>query len=368
MNMTVPVLIYARGSLAATLKVFGFFALTALQIINQHLFNQYIAIKGALGVLALDTFLISDFFPKPDARFNTVNALSGLGTILSVVSGFVLVIGPGLAATGNILPAVGGFLGSVAASKSNPLVSQQEFAPKVRNSYNCYISALDKAAVTLFEGNRVNTDNGGFNITDMMAGGAWVNSSSLTRFRDIETNLTVEILSRSIDALWKTPPSNKVWVLYVNLDDDRENNEMLDGGVYYTYNLIEAGDKRGYVGYPWGGNLLQEKFGINLTWVTEASAKSYRLAKRNGIDPLNVAGAVGTKTFLEEAVEDDGAKIALVDQAGRYPGSWTLTVCDASTWGRGWNWDYLRSDWNNDYTNPSTGDFGTSPKHQTHPP
>ncbi|KAI4283781.1 MAG: hypothetical protein L6R38_001946 [Xanthoria sp. 2 TBL-2021] len=318
-------------------SVWVFFVVSALQIINQQLSNQYVAIKVALGVLDLDTFLISDFFPKPDARFNIVNALTGLGTILSVVSGFVSIIEPGLAAIGTILPTVGSFLGNAAASKSDPLVGQKESAPKVQELYNNYFGALDEAGTTLFQGGTVRTAKGGFNITDMMAGGAWVNSSSLTRLRDMETNLTVEILSRSIDALWKTPPSNKIC------------------------NFIEDGDKRerGYISYPWGGNLLQEK--LELT-------SRYRLAKRNAIDPFNVTGAIRTETFLAEAVKDNGTKIVLLNQAGRYPGSWTLPVCDASTWGQCWNWDYGRSDWDNDYANPATGDFGTSPKHQTYPP
>ncbi|KAL8688563.1 MAG: hypothetical protein Q9218_005561 [Villophora microphyllina] len=326
----------------------GFFALNALQNINQQLNNQYVAIKGALGVLALDTFSISNFFPKPDRRFNIVRALSGLGTILSVITGIVPV-GPGLAATGTILPAVGSFLGTTAASKANPLVGQQEFTPRVRELYQSYVDALDDAGRTLFNGGTVGAFEDGFNITGMMKAGGWTNSSVLTKLSHIETNLTVEILSRSIDALWKTPTSNKIY--------------------------IEDGDKEGYVGYPWGGKLHQNKLGINLSWVTEASTESYRLTKKNNtkpnrafVDPFNLTGVVGTQTFLMEAFNDNGTNIALIDQAGRYPGSWTLPVCDASTWGESWNWDYNRPDWNNDYTNPSTGDFGTSPKHQSHPP
>ncbi|KAI4246913.1 MAG: hypothetical protein L6R42_009758, partial [Xanthoria sp. 1 TBL-2021] len=110
----------------------------------------------------------------------------------------------------------------------------------------------------------------------------------------------------------------------------QDSKYCADGGIYYTYNSIE--EWRHYVSYPWGGNLLQEKLGINLTWVTEASAKSYRLAKRKAIDPVNVTGAIGTETFLAEAVKDNGIKVALLNQVRRYPGTWTLPICDASTW------------------------------------
>lgn len=48
----------------------------ALQNINQQLLNQYVAIKRALEVLALDTFRIDNFSLKPDGRFNIGNALT----------------------------------------------------------------------------------------------------------------------------------------------------------------------------------------------------------------------------------------------------------------------------------------------------
>ncbi|KAL8787516.1 MAG: hypothetical protein Q9213_002174 [Squamulea squamosa] len=326
---------------------------------DQQLSNQYIAIKGALGVLGLDIFLVGDFFPKADAQFNIVNALTGLGTILSVVSGFVPFIGPGIAAIGAILPTIGTFLSDSAAAKEDPLVSQKEFAPRVRKLYNNYVSALDDAATSLFTGKSVQTDNSSFNIADMMSQGAWVNSSALTRLTGIENNLTIEILSRSVNALWKTPPSNKIWVLYVQLDDDLNSNSSCVNG-----------PDSGYVDYPWGGDLLEQKLGVKLSWVTEASAKSYRLAKANGtINPFNVTGQIGTQTFLSEAVRDNGTNILLVNQAGRYPGSWTLPVCNASRWGTAWNWDYTSYDYKHadDFALVSA-DYRTSQRQQTHPP
>ncbi|KAI9719249.1 MAG: hypothetical protein M1812_003579 [Candelaria pacifica] len=281
--------------------------------------DKYLAIKGALGVLGLDTFLISDLFPAPDQRFDIGDTLTGLGTILSVVSGFVPVIGPGIAAAGASLPTIGTFLSSTVASKSDQvLVGQREFAPKVREIYTSYIDALDETGRKLFKGESINTTTDSFNITDMMTGGAWVNVSALTPLAAVEKIFTVEILSRSIDALWKTPTSIKMWVLFVDLQDDpvsktnclvdrtgpQDSKYCDDHGVYYTYNYLEEGDKRGSVGYPWGGNLLQDRLGINLAWLTEASAKSYRLAKRNSIDPFNVSGIIGTQAFPSEAVRD----------------------------------------------------------------
>lgn len=72
--------------------------------------------------------------------------------MLAVVSGFVSFIGPGLSATGAILPAVGTFLGNAAASKGDQMVDHQEFAPKVRQLYTNYVKALDEAAKDFFKG------------------------------------------------------------------------------------------------------------------------------------------------------------------------------------------------------------------------
>lgn len=182
-------------------EVWGLLALNSLININQQLPNQYITIKEALGILALDTFSIGDFFPSPDGCFNIVNALTGLGTILAVVSGFVPFLSPGLAATGAILPAVGTLLGNAAASKGDQMVGQKEFAPKLRQLYTNYVKALDIVGKELFKGSAFQTANRAFNITDMMMNGSWADTSARTRLTDLETILTVEILSRSIGAL-----------------------------------------------------------------------------------------------------------------------------------------------------------------------
>ena len=159
----------------------AFFFITALENINQQLSNQNVALKGALARLALDTFNIGDFFPKPEQGFGLINALSGLGTVFSILSGFVPVVGPGLAAAGTILPAVGSFVGNSIAARTDVNVGPKTFAPKVIEVYDSILSALEEATDTLLNGGRVND---AFNITDMMAGGAWVDSSALTRVTD----------------------------------------------------------------------------------------------------------------------------------------------------------------------------------------
>lgn len=63
----------------------------------------------------------------------------------------------------------------------------------------------------------------------------------------------------------------------------------------------------------------------------------------------------GTSAFLAESFTQENVDLAA--QVGRYPGTWTLPVCDASTWGARWNWDYTKN------KNPQEGDST-----ETHPP
>ena len=68
-------------------------------------------------------------------------------------------------------------------------------------------------------------------------------------------------------------------------------------------------------------------------WVTEATAKSYRAMKAIGQDPFNFNQTTGTARFLATAFTAGEGNTDLSEYAGRFPGSWTLPVCDASTWG-----------------------------------
>ena len=114
----------------------------------------------------------------------------------------------------------------------------------------------------------------------------------------------------------------------------------MDGGVYYTYNFVEHGNEAGGVSYPWGGQKLQSELNISLQWVTKASAKSYRVMKDGRPNPFEFDQIEGTRTFIKETLLQTDGIVDLTRSAGQYPGSWTLPVCNASWWGRSWNWNY----------------------------
>ena len=246
----------------------------AFQNINQQLSNQYKAIDVSAIDSALATFNIDDFYPQPKPPSGLLDALIGLGTIFSIAGGFVPVFGAGLSAVGAILPAVSSFLGNSITASVDPITVQESFAPLVEQVISDLVGALDSAASKLLDGDSIN----GVTIIDMMKGGYWVDNTSLEPLSDITNQMTIEILSRSIDSLWKIPTHNKMWVLFTDLGDGNNstakcNNDKsgppdskycADGGVYYTYNFIENGHLSGYLGYPWGATKLSD-FNITIS-------------------------------------------------------------------------------------------------------
>ena len=260
-------------------STWGFMTLTAMFNINMQLKNHYDEMKSALELLGLKAFLIGDFYPKPDKSFGLLDALTGLGTAFSIFGGFIPGAGAALGAAGAIAGGAGSFLSSSIAQsdRSDPLVAQKNFADEVSKIYNQLLSGLDDAAARLFKGEGIGIEGHTFNITDMMRDGAWVGPNVLTNVSELNQKLQIEIMSRSINALWKEFSSNKMWVTFVNLGDGPDLAKCMadttgpqpfkycaDGGVYYTYNFLEEGVGGGGVGYPWGAQKLQEKFNISM--------------------------------------------------------------------------------------------------------
>ena len=250
------------------------YTVAAMKNINQQLSNQYVAIKGSAIEATLRTFKIQDFFPQPNQHFGLFNALSGLAGILTFLGGFAPgLVGPALGQASNAVSSIGNFLGRSIGSPPGAQVPQETFADAVAIIYADFIKGLETVTEMLFNGSLV---DGKFGIIDMMKDGAWVNVDSLQRVSDIEDQLAIEIISRSINALWKTPTSNKIFVIFQDLADDPNTMANCqadisgppdlkycgDGGVYYTYNYIEDGSHEGHLGWPWGANKLEEQVRI----------------------------------------------------------------------------------------------------------
>ena len=266
------------------LSIWGFVTIRALINLNDQLSNQYIAIKGAAIAATLELFKVQMFYPIPDQRFSLANVLSGLGTAFSIIGGFVPAVGPVIGGAGALLPAIGQSLGNKLGESITPEVIQENVAQKLEIIYSNYVAELNTMTTSLFKGDKID-EAGNITLLNMLKEGAWANKSALTPVSLIEQQMKVELLSRSIDALWKTKSSNKMWVLFTDLQDDKngtlcKNNTdgpqklryCADGGVYYAYNYIEDGNLGGRLGYPWGTENLAE-FNIS----TDVSASPSRL-------------------------------------------------------------------------------------------
>lgn len=142
---------------------------------------------------------------------------------MSILGGFVPVAGPAISGAGAIASGVGTFLSTANAASNDPLEAQKTFAEQVLNFYKSVPKAMDHTVTRLFEGKQIPEDGpGSFNITDMLKDGAWIDPDVLTPVSDLNAKIRLEILSRSIDALWKVWPYNKMWVLFTDLQNDTD--------------------------------------------------------------------------------------------------------------------------------------------------
>lgn len=233
--------------------------------INQQLLNQYQALQSTVVEDALAAFNIDDYFSKPGKGIELKNIITGLSTVLAAVSGFIPSLGPKLVAlqvpetsTGSLAAIASGartyFERGLAKNvdRSDPNVAQKRFGPIVRQVFRVFSESLDNITSALLQGECIDDT---FDIYDMVWNGSWIDRNALSIIAAIQAQLFYEITSRAIDGLWKTPTSNKKWVLFVDLGDDENKRKCMndisgpaslkyctDGGVYYTYNFVEKGD------------------------------------------------------------------------------------------------------------------------------
>lgn len=242
-------------------STWAYLALVSLKNINSQLSNEYIGVKGSAILASLKTISIQEFFPQPKSGIDIGDIISAFAGAFAMFSG----IAPGISQGASAVAAVGGFLAATANPPTQRVIPQEIFADSIEAVYQAMISGLDYITDTLFTGGSI----GNLNIVDMMAKGAWVENAALQRVSNIEEAFRVELISRSIDRLWKTPTSNKMFVLFVQTPDcaaDTSGPPDLkycgDGGVYYSYNFIEGGDGIGYLGYPWGAEKMRDELKI----------------------------------------------------------------------------------------------------------
>ena len=345
----------------------GSFALQAIEYINMALSNAYLALRATAVRTTLLNLNANDFFPRDGQTFNA-SLGHGMGLIMTLMSGFLPPLSTPFGVSGDVGIIFGDEAENQIADDINSVEGDQEDLSSIggRTLGSVLNSYVNLTSVLLRGGIIQNAS-----IFTMLYGGAWVSPSNIPDSSHIDEALGVELISRAINLLWKTPTSNKMWVLYVDLQDDQSTQarclqdqsgpQMMkfcaDGGVYYGYNFIETGNHKGNVGWPWGADSTHLGFQASVSSldismallecapnkvaknIVEASARTYVFSKKNSLDPFNFDAGSATVKFLTNL----GSGVAALDlrnAAGKLPGSWTLPVCNASTWGKNWNWDY----------------------------
>ena len=205
-----------------------FLVSSAFTNINQQLVNQYNELKNALGNLALDGFTIDDF-QETSSQSISLGGLTGLTGVFTILGGFIPTGGPATEATGTIASGAATFLSS-SISSGDLSEATKSFSETVSSYCAELRSGLEDLIAKLFAGDQIpGPGPGSFNITDMMKNGTWVDPKVLTGVSDMPGKIRTEILARSVDSLWKVPTSNKVWVIFNDLQDDTNHTKCETG-------------------------------------------------------------------------------------------------------------------------------------------
>ena len=246
----------------------GYFALLSIVNLNQQMANHYNALDSAAIRAILEAFNIGDFYPQPNPTLNLFNRLQNLATFFSIASGLIPDAGTPLGLGSTVISAISNFYSKRLATY-DPTLGQRLFAPQVKAIYEALVGAVYEASYEIFNDRAI----GEVDLISLIGDGRWTNTSILQPLPFIVEQCKNEILSQSLDGLWKTPTNNKMWVLYVNLTgvdhdcaSDRSGPQVFkfcaDDGVYYAYNFVEKGNYKGVVDFPWGGRKLKSQLGL----------------------------------------------------------------------------------------------------------
>ncbi|KAL8760614.1 MAG: hypothetical protein Q9184_003204 [Pyrenodesmia sp. 2 TL-2023] len=202
-------------------------ASAAVKHLNLQLRNVFDQVLNAINSLALDAFSIDEFSPAKDPNTDIKNNLAGLGSIFTILGGIVPVAGQPLNLIGTITSGVGGFIAN--AAPPDAFAPQKTFARNVLAYYEGLRDGLENFTIQLFAGVQIQGPAGSFNLFDLMRDGVWVSPDALTHVSQLNRDIRTEVTARSIDAIWKTKTSNKMWVLFTDLQDDENHTKCWQG-------------------------------------------------------------------------------------------------------------------------------------------
>ncbi|KAL8774221.1 MAG: hypothetical protein Q9209_000972 [Squamulea sp. 1 TL-2023] len=358
----------SRTALGISGKVFrsnwGYYALITIQNLNQQLSNQFSAVDGAGIRSILNALTIKNYWPDPNPKTDLRFTLANLGNFFAAATAVLPAVAQGLTLAGGVTGSFGVAFATKIGDQIDRTQASDTFVPQLNAAYEVMVSTIYDLSNALFNDSVIE----GGTLSDVLPD--WIYQNKLQSLPSLALELKRALVSHALDGLWKTPYSNKMWVLYVNQEiagiecihdvsgpkETRYCDEKDPFGVYYTYNFIERGDHQGIVGYPWGWDKF-DALDLELNWVTEGSAKTFLLAKNNGdpnlpeaFDPFNVNSTLLFNALRKSKLGPN--EVSQDSQAGKYPGSWTIPVCNASTWGALWNFHFTSNNdfWDIEYT------------------
>lgn len=194
----------------------GYILLQAFSVFNAQLENNYKALQGAAINAALETFNIGEFYPHSDAEIRLEGVLSGLTLGLSIFSAIIPLVTEGakvLSEAAEVFGAISTYIGEGLGESKDLLATQKTFASSITNIYNGLVAQLDSVGNALLSGQPI----AGIRIEDILRNGTWATTPQLTSVPTLEKNLRTEIFARSINSLWKTYSSNKMWLTFTLL-------------------------------------------------------------------------------------------------------------------------------------------------------
>ena len=246
----------------------GILTLIAVINMNKALASQYAAVRTSGSGLGLETLNLDQFFPRPNPSINLSKAWAGMSTAFALTTGVMPNLSTPFGSIGLMVSALGDLAKSqwLEIPAEGRIASQKTIQPLSRDLLERWLDAYNAAVSNIFKGKR----QGEVNITKLLWEGAWIDTKNIQAIG--AGGIDVEFASRAVNELWKTAPSNKVWVSFVDLHDDpaspvkcfadntgpQQSKFCGDGGVYYSFNLIETGNLQAYVSYPWGTDHLRE--------------------------------------------------------------------------------------------------------------
>lgn len=310
--------------------VWAFQALTSTINLNT-LFNSiYTGISnGQQDYSDLSGKIALTFFPWNNPEFAFGDAafwiVAALTMLLTIVPGLVEVAATGLAAftAAGIQQIAYSLTPDSSVGGTQSLADMRSYAAAFGQTSRATLESWSNDTFSGKEDSQNNT------ILNYLAGGSYVENTNIPSNSEIEDFYKKQLVSRTINAQWKT---RKDFILFSKTNNTNDTSGPLqtryysegDGGVYYTYLYHEDGVLKGHLDKPWGIDQLNASdYNISGSDITKASARAWK------IGGFNYTQDMAFKQ-IQLSVSSNGTLTPYADGAG-WIGTWTLPVCDIGT-------------------------------------